>query len=123
VHELVSAGVDLVVIERAAEREHELVESGVPYVIGDASEEIILHAVGLDRARALVSAVDSDPENILITLAARTLDPDVLIVARASEAATHGHLERAGANTVFSPYITGGQQMAAAALMDSPPAS
>ena len=122
VEELTKANVDVVVIERDDHREHELVEDAVPYVLGDATEEDMLTHAGLDRARAFVSAVDSDPENIFITLAARSLNPDVLIVARASERTTHGHLERAGANTVFSPYITGGRQMAAAALMDAPPA-
>jgi voltage-gated potassium channel len=120
VEELVKADCDVVVIERDHGREHELIEDAVPYVLGDATEEEILHEAGLERARAFVSAVDSDPENIFITLAARTLNQDVLIVARASEATTHGHLERAGANTVFSPYIMGGRQMAAAALMDAP---
>jgi voltage-gated potassium channel len=120
VEELTNANVDVVVIERDLHREHELIEDHVPYVLDDATEEEALTHAGLDRARAFVSAVDSDPENIFITLAVRSLNADVLIVARASDPATHGHLERAGANTVFSPYVTGGRQMAAAALMDTP---
>lgn len=121
VEELTKANVDVVVIERDDHREHELMDDSVPYVLADATEEESLKEAGLGRARAFVSAVDSDPENIFITLAVRSLNPDVLIVARAAEPETHGHLERAGATTVFSPYITGGRQMAAAALMDAPP--
>jgi voltage-gated potassium channel len=120
VEELVKADCDVVVIERDHGREHELLEDLVPHVLGDATEEEVLQHAGLARARAFVSAVDSDPENIFITLAVRSLNPEVLIVARASDVNTHSHLERAGANTVFSPYVTGGRQMAAAALMDAP---
>ena len=70
----------------------------------------------MDRARSLVCAVDSDATNVYITLIARSLRPDLTIVARASEPGSPERLERAGANRVVSPFVTSGQHMATMAM-------
>jgi voltage-gated potassium channel len=74
---------------------------------------------GIDRARGLVCAVDSDAANVFITLTARALNPDLRIVARASEAASAGKLVRAGADEVVSPYGLTGRRMAVLAVQPS----
>ena len=105
-------GVPFVVIEINPELENDLRRDGVLYLIGNASSEALLRAAGISRARGLVCAVDSDAENVYITLAARTLNPDISIVARASEQAAADRLYRAGADRVVSPYATSGRRMA-----------
>ena len=85
-------------------------------VVGDAANDEVLHRAGIDRARALVSAVDSDERNVYIVLTARSLQPDLYIVARSSYPDSIPKLHRAGANRVVSPYITSGRRMAALAL-------
>jgi voltage-gated potassium channel len=109
-------GVPFVVIEVKPELEEELKRDGVLYLMGNSSSEALLRAAGIHRARGLVCAVDSDAENVYITLVARSLNPNISIVARASEDAAADRLYRAGANRVVSPYVTSGRRMALIAL-------
>jgi voltage-gated potassium channel len=109
-------GVPFVVIEVRPEMEEDLRRDGVLYLIGNSSSEGPLCAAGIHRARGLVCAVDSDAENVYITLVARSLNPDISIVARASEDAAADRLYRAGAYRVVSPYATSGRRMALIAL-------
>jgi len=85
-------------------------------VVGDAANDDVLHLAGIEHARALVSAVDSDERNVYIVLTARTLNPGLFIVARSSFPDSVDKLQRAGADRVVSPYPTSGRRMAALAL-------
>ena len=72
----------------------------------------MLSRAGIQRARALVCAVDSDAANVYITLTARALNPKLVIVARASDPASVDTLVRAGADRVVSPSLLSGRRMA-----------
>src|SRR4029077_15850309 len=85
-------------------------------VVGDAANDEGLPRAGIEHARALVSAVDSDERNVYIVLTARSLRPELFIVARSSYPDSIAKLHRAGANRVVSPYTTSGRRMAALAL-------
>jgi voltage-gated potassium channel len=85
-------------------------------VHGDAAEVATLRSAGIERARGLVTAVDSDPHNIYVTLSARVLRPDLFIVARANREDAEPKLRLAGANRVISPYTIGGRRMASLAM-------
>lgn len=87
-------------------------EHGIPYIEGDGAEDEDLERAGLSRARALVAASDSDAANLYITLSARSVRPDILIVARASEEEAEKKLQRAGADRVVLPYAAAGRVMA-----------
>jgi voltage-gated potassium channel len=85
-------------------------------VQGDAATDAVLLAAGIKRARTLVTAVDSDVDNVYVTLSARGLNPGLFIVARASREDAAAKLQRAGADRVISPYQIGGRRMAMLAL-------
>ena len=104
------------IIDRNENRERELIEDEVDYLIGDATSKEDLDNAGVDHAHALVSAVDDDAENIYITMVARSMNPGLWIVARASEEASRERLLTAGANRVYSPFVTAGREMATAAV-------
>jgi voltage-gated potassium channel len=87
--------------------------SGLPYIVGDASDDDVLREAGIERASALVAAVATDAGNLVITLSGRALQPDLFIVARAREETSAAKLERAGANRVVNPQEIGGARMAA----------
>ena len=89
------------------------------FIEGDAASEEVLHRAGIDRARGLVSAVDSDERAVYITLAARALRSDLYIIARAGQPESLRRLELAGANRVISPYRMAGHRMAEMALHPS----
>src|SRR5437016_8172621 len=81
-------------------------------VIGDAASESVLRSAGLDRARGLVAATTTDATNIYIVLTAKSLNPDLKIIARASEERAETHLRTAGADVVISPYASAGHRIA-----------
>jgi voltage-gated potassium channel len=108
--ELTTASTDLVIIDRDPDR---IAETDLPTVIGDATEDRVLEAAGLARARALVAALDGDAGNLFVTLSARSLRPDLFIVARARVEETEEKLRRAGADRVVNPQSIGGARIAA----------
>jgi len=110
--ELGRRGCTAVVIESKPELEPLLEEHGVRYISGDPADETVLRQAGIERAQGLICAVDSDAANVYITLTARALNPDLRIVARASERASIDKLVRAGADEVVSPYGLTGRRMA-----------
>ena len=93
--ELGAEGVPFVVVDSKAELEPDLERDGQCYIIGDASDEAILRRAGIERAQGLICAVDSDAENVFITIVARSLSPDLLIVARAAREQSADRLYRA----------------------------
>ena len=70
---------------------------------------------GIKAARGLITTADSDVANLYVTLSARVLNPNLYIVARASEIETENKLVMAGANRVIAPYYISGKRMAALA--------
>jgi voltage-gated potassium channel len=115
-------GVPFVVIDDNADVREAMEEMGVLYLHGSASDDVVLHEAGIERARAVIACVDSDAENIFITLSARELAPEIEIIARASEESSERKLLRAGASDVISPYKASGRAMARIALSARPQA-
>lgn len=105
-----------VVIDNEDSRIARIEGAGYLHVRGDASDDTVLQRAGIVRARALLTAVQSDAGNVYITLSARALNPNLFIVARAATAEAEHKLTIAGANRVISPYILGGRSMAGHAL-------
>jgi voltage-gated potassium channel len=105
-------GVDVVVIDRDASLQRECESAGWAFVEGSALEEEVLEAAGIRRARALVAATASDPDNVFIALSARELAPDIQIHARAESSAGTHRLELSGASRVISPHRLAGQRIA-----------
>ena len=91
-------------------------EVSFPALTGDVTDDEMLRKAGIMRARALVTAINTDAENVYVTLSARALRPDLIIIARARTEASEPKLLRAGATRVVNPQRIGGQRIAAAAL-------
>jgi voltage-gated potassium channel len=114
--ELVHTGERLVVIdvlpaslERAARAGHHVVE-------GDATDDATLRAAGVDRARGLITCIDSDANNVYVTLSARSINPALFIVARANFEGSDAKLVQAGADRVVTPYTNAGRRIAELAV-------
>jgi voltage-gated potassium channel len=114
--ELQAEHLPFVVLDSKTELQADLDRDGVCYLLGTASDEQLLRQAGIERARGLICAVDSDAENVYITLIARSLRPDLPIVARAAQDQSADRLYRAGASKVVSPYVTSGRRMANLAI-------
>ena len=81
-------------------------------LIGDATQEQTLREARIEHARGLVAATTTDATNMYIVLTARSLNPNLRIMARASEEMAEKHLLKAGADSVVSPYTFAGQRIA-----------
>ena len=111
-NDLEQAKVPFVVIENNPDNKNKLDELEYLYDIGDASNDETLLRAGVKNAKGLVSVLSSDAENVFTTLSAKTLNPDIFVVARAIDDHTEPKLIKAGANRVVKPYELGGVRMA-----------
>ncbi len=101
-----------VVIDRDMSMRSRLFKKQIPHVIGDATLDEVLIRAGVERARGILAVVGSDADNVLTVLSAKGLNRQVQVVARATNDEMEGKLRRAGADSVTSPYVIGGQRMA-----------
>jgi voltage-gated potassium channel len=111
--ELQDSGVDFVIIEKRENvlsriRENE----NLLYIRGDATHEETLFQAQIERAKALIATTPNDADNVFVVLTARSINPALKIISRASEMESITKLQRAGATNVIMPERIGGQRMA-----------
>lgn len=111
--ELHHAGRTVVVIDPSEAKVEQADLHGHLWVLGDASDEDVLRNAGIERASSLAIASPSDALNTYITISARDLNPNLHILARATDDTAGKRLKKAGANEAVSPYHVGGLRMAA----------
>lgn len=101
---LVDEGIPCVIVDQASEAIQRCEQCGILYVMGDATEDETLLRAGIQRARGLVAVLDNDAENVFVVLSARSLNPNLTIIARATTREAEVKLRKAGADGVLSPY-------------------
>ncbi|MDP8241112.1 MAG: NAD-binding protein [Candidatus Hatepunaea meridiana] len=104
---------EIVVIERDPDIIEEAADAGFLTINGDATHDNIMEQAGIRRARAIMIATGHIADNVLISLTARELNPDIFISARGNEPSSESKLKRAGADKVVLPHQIGGRRMAA----------
>lgn len=109
--ELKAENVPFIIVDADEERIAHAQKRGYLTITGNAANETLLQKVGIERARAMVAVVDSDAENVFITLTARSLNPDIYIVARANYEESEPKLMSAGANRTMMPYHISGKRI------------
>jgi voltage-gated potassium channel len=114
--DLQEAGRPFVIIESKPERCALIQERGYPFVDGDATLDETLLDAGIERARAMVGALNDDASNVMVTVSARGLNPNLFIIARAALPESEKKLSRAGADEVISPYTVGGRRISLSML-------
>jgi len=110
--ELAREAKQFVVIEQDAALVESCRAAGYNVVLGDATQDTVLLQAGIERAKGVVTALNSDAANLYITLSCRSLRANLFIVARASEESVEPKLVRAGANRVLCPYSLTGRRLA-----------
>jgi voltage-gated potassium channel len=113
---LIQRYLDVVVIEQSRERLSRMDEDGILYLVGEATSEEMLIKAGAKRAKGIITAVGTDADNVFLVLIAKQINPDIFVVARASQNTTKKTLLAAGADKVVSPYDIGARRMAHAIL-------
>jgi voltage-gated potassium channel len=112
VSELIDLGTDLIVVDES----HEIVinNMGKPirFIEGDATQDEVLIKADIKSAQALISTLPSDADNLFVVLTARSLNPDLKIISRASSESSEQKLRMAGVDSVVMPERVGGAHMA-----------
>ena len=114
--QLTDGGKRCVVIEEDDERFRDAIDDGFVAIQGAASEDDVLAIAGIERANAVVAAVNSDADNMYIVVSARALNHDCSIVARAETQSASQKMEHAGATFVVLPHMMAGESAATAIL-------
>lgn len=109
-------GATFAVVEVETARCAQLEELRLPVVQGDATQEAVLRAAGVDRAATLIMCLADDAHNVYAILLARQLNPQITIIARAVDDGAEERLRLAGADRVLNPYRVGGTRLAITAL-------
>lgn len=110
--ELHADDIDFVVIEQDPSVIEQIEARKYLYLMMDATTEEALMQAGIMAAKGVVTAVNSDANNVFITMTAKSLRKEVFVLARASEEKNEAKLFRAGATRVVSPYLIGGRRIA-----------
>ncbi len=106
----------VIVIDRNVERVERAMQMGMLAVEADATLDNTLRSAGVMRAKGLIASLASDAENLFVILSAKSLNPGLKVVTRASEEEAEVKLRRAGADIVFTPYAMVGQRLAQSLL-------
>lgn len=114
--EFQAEGIPFVIIDSEPEEVEKAQQVGYIVIQGDATLDEYLLMAKIDQATCIVAALRSDADNLYTVLSAKTLNPKIRAIARASSEEAVQKLQRAGADAVVSPYITGGKRLAASAL-------
>ena len=107
-----SEGVAFVIIDENEETIAKAIENGYLSLHGEATNDDILKEAGMQKAKGLVAALDSDADNLYLTLSAKVVRPELFVVARGSNEESEAKLKRAGADRIILPYRIGGRRMA-----------
>lgn len=110
--ELARKPLPFVVVDTSEEKLQKYASEGWPTLCGDATQAPVLHELRIEHAQGLVAATTTDAINIYIILTARSLNPNLKIIARAAEEEAEKHLLTAGADSVVSPYRFAGYRIA-----------
>ncbi len=113
---LAEQGVPFVVIDHCDDCEVEALEHGWLYLSGDATAEDTLESAGIMRAKGLVTALDTDADNLFVAMTARGMNADLFIVARSASVSSEAKILRAGADRVVTPNVIGGRRMASSVI-------
>ncbi|GHF39148.1 voltage-gated potassium channel [Deinococcus metalli] len=107
---------EVVVIDHRPEHLAWAEAQGIHTLVGDATDEDVLRRAGAERAASLVSVINSDPSNLYVVLSAKGLNPQLRVIARASDESAARKMRRAGADEVVNPYQLSGNRIAAMML-------
>lgn len=112
VSELMTANKPFVVIDENEEEARRMDQLGIPHIVGDATEEDVLETANICQADSLVAALDSDAENLFLTLTASGLCSELRVIARVHDPENTRKFRKAGASRVVSPISSGASQIA-----------
>ena len=110
--ELQEKNLEFVIIENNEQKVEIIRSKGLFCVNGDATSEETLQDARVDQAVGVAVVLDTDQDNLFVTMSMKTTNPDLFILSRCAKEDNESKLIRAGANKVVNPYTAGGHRMA-----------
>jgi voltage-gated potassium channel len=109
--------IPFVVLEEKNELETDLDFEVKYFMKGDATKDEVLLEAGIKNARALITTLPVDADNLFAVLTAKQLNPNIKVISRASEDSSVKKLKIAGADNVIMPDKIGGAHMATLVML------
>lgn len=110
--ELHQKGSIFLIIEKDEKKAGIIRSKGMFCIHGDATSEETLEMARVDKASGVAVVLDTDQDNLFVTMSMKTANPNLFILSRCSREDNESKLIRAGANKVVNPYTAGGHRMA-----------
>jgi len=110
--DLTNMGVQCVIVDRDDSRAGIAQDLEIPVLSGNATSDQALLEGGIERASILVAALSNDSDNLFVALAARDLNPNLVVIARGEDKSIETRMLRAGVDRVVYPAQLGGGQIA-----------
>ena len=103
---------NFLIIENNEKKVEEIIDSGMLCLHGDATSDDTLLSANIDKASGVAVVLDTDQDNLFVTMTIKTKYPDIFLLSRCAIEDNQSKLIRAGANKVINPYVSGGHRMA-----------
>ncbi len=103
---------EFVVIDQSHDVVVNQLNSKLNFIEGDATTDEVLEKAGIHHAKALVTSLPIDADNLFVALTARSLNPSLKIISRAANESSEKKMKIAGVNSVIMPEKVGGAHMA-----------
>ena len=113
-----SAGKKVVIIEHDCERAEMMKDKGYIVVEGDCVDEDVLDKAKIRKAKGIIACTAQDQKNVFVILTCKDLNPKIKIAARVNDLKSKSEFERAGANIIIMPEVTGGYELAEKIIKD-----
>jgi len=110
VKKLQDSGKNVVIIEKNPSLVNELRENGHYAIEGTIEEEDLINA-GVKSAEYLITCTGDDGRNLLLIMAAKELNPHIVVSSRASDEKIIKKMKYAGATYVVMPEELGGKEI------------
>ena len=109
--ELHEKNIPFVVVDLNEEKIKKVNDLGYLYIHADATFDTTLREAGIMNSKGIAITLDTDQDNLFVTMSAKNLNSDSYILSRCSQKETGRKLKRAGAGKIVNPYIAGGHRM------------
>lgn len=113
---LKNENLNFVVIDKNESLEETFLEAGIPYVIGDSTDDHVLELAGIEQAKCLFCALDGDVDNLYLTVSAKNINPQIKIIARCIKASNEIKFKKGGASSTILPYEISARRMVASVV-------
>jgi voltage-gated potassium channel len=102
----------VVIIENDSPKVEFLCKRGFIVIEGDCMNEETLEKAQIRKAKGIIACTGEDNKNVFVVLTAKDLNPSIKVATRVSDQKSKGEFERAGADIVVAPEVTGGYELA-----------